>query len=190
MRKKITTLVMAGALAFSLASCGVNEENTVSDKTEPVDQISDEQVTGSEEDSVEYEDIYMVVDEINIDNSEISLKYTGYEIVDDTDNDGQPVRRIALYYDFTNKTSTAMSATSSFDVQAFQSGIQMQGWGGSQLNESLKNEMVDVIDGATINVGFLFDLNDENNSVKVRIRESLIYEGEEQFAQQQEISLQ
>ena len=82
-----------------------------------------------------------------------------------------------------------MSATSSFYTQAFQGGIEMQGWGGSNLNESLENEAVDIMDGATINVGFLFDLHDEKNPVKFRVSESLVYEGENQFAQQQEIKI-
>ena len=189
MKKKILSMLLVGVVAISLIACGGNDENAPENREGGEDRAK--MLEEAEKNVPEnMEDGYEMVDSINIDTSEISMKYTGHEIIDDVDNDGQNQKRIVVYFDFTNKTSNAMSAGSTFMTFAFQNGVEMQGWGGSSYNESLENEMVDIMDGATINVAFLYDLKDETSPIKFRIENSYAFEGSEYFAQQQEIVLQ
>lgn len=196
MKKRIVSILLVSLLSISLWACGTEKKSDKPKEEQKIeDTKSDDELSQSEwmekygDDLME--DGYEKVESINIDTSEISLKYTGFEIFDDTDDEGNPQKRLAIYCDFTNKTSNAMSS-SIFQTQAFQNGIEMQGWGGpaTYYNESLENEMVDIMDGATINIGFLFDLQDTENTVKFRVSQAIIYEGEELFAQQQEIALE
>ncbi|MDO4471033.1 MAG: DUF5067 domain-containing protein [Bacillota bacterium] len=188
MKKKILATFLIFAIAFSMVACnGQKEKPEEMEGGEDRAKMLEEAEKNVPEDM---EDGYEIVDSINIDTSEISMKYTGHEIIEDVDNDGRNQKRLVIYFDFTNKTSSPMSAVSTFMTFAFQNGIEMQGWGGSSYNESLKNEVVDIMDGATINVAFLYDLKDETSPVKFRIENSYAFEGTESFAQQQEISLQ
>ena len=79
-----------------------------------------------------------------------------------------------------------MSSTNAFSCTAFQNGIELQGWGGA---ETL-NDTTHIKDGATINVGFMFDLIDTENPVELNFSSGLNFEGVELFAQQQELNLQ
>lgn len=199
MKKKIVTMLLIGTMALSITACGGDKElkkenNAKTEATEKELNENDSNMSQSEwiasGGADNMEDGYEIVDSINIDTEDISLVYTGLEILDSTDDAGNPIKQLVVYCDFTNKTSNAMSSSSAFSTRAFQNGVELQGWGGSEKNESLKNSTLDIMDGATLNVGFLFDLRDSESPVKFRITDSLVYEGEEKFAQQQEIKLQ
>lgn len=198
MKKRIVALLFISAISFSVMSCGGDnngkKENIsnidASDKEtkKNADSLSQSEWIESTESNAE--DGYEIVESINIDTEDIALTYTGKEILDSTDDSGNPIKQLAVYFDFTNKTSNAMSSSSAFFTAAFQGGIELQGWGGSEKNEPLKNSTVDIMDGATLNVGFLFDLRNLEDPVKFRVSDSLVYDGEEKFAQQQEINMQ
>ena len=199
MKKKIVTMLLIGTMALSITACGGDKElkkenNAKTEATEKELNENDSNMSQSEwiasGGADNMEDGYEIVDSINIDTEDISLVYTGLEILDSTDDAGNPIKQLVVYCDFTNKTSNAMSSSSAFSTRAFQNGVELKGWGGSEKNESLKNSTLDIMDGATLNVGFLFDLRDSESPVKFRITDSLVYEGEEKFAQQQEIKLQ
>ncbi len=198
MKKRILSMILVGVLALLLSACGESpEEKKDSNDTaqsEPREESAEDEMSQAEwmeeYGNEKMQDGYEVVDEINIDTKEISLKYTGHEIIDSTDDDGNPIKQLIVYCDFTNKTNTATSSSYAISSQAFQNGIELQAWGGSEYNEPLKNEMVDIMDGATLNVGYLFDLRDTENPVKIRISSAFVFEEWEMFAQQQEIILQ
>ena len=198
MKKRIVALLLISAMSLSVMSCGDSnngkKENIPNTEAPGAESKKDnnslsqsEWIESTESNS---EDGYEIVESINIDTEDITLTYTGKEILDSIDDAGNPAKQLAVYFDFTNKTSNAMSSSSAFFTAAFQDGVELQGWGGSEKNESLKNSTVDIMDGATLNIGFLFDLRNLDSPVKFRISDSLIYDGEEKFAQQQELSLQ
>lgn len=131
------------------------------------------------------EDTEEIVDEISVDNSEISLKYTGFEIKDDIDDNEQPIKRIVIYLDFTNKMNSPMSSSNSINSIAYQGGIELQGWGGADY----LNDMTEIKDGATLNVGFMFDLLNTDEPVEINLSNGIWYEGSETFSQTQKINI-
>lgn len=189
MKKSILLPLVIAFTLLALSACG-NNENVQGNTEEGGGENRAEIFEDYEDEAINMEDEYEIVDSINIDTPEVSVKYTGYEIIDGTDEDGNAKKQLVVYCDFTNKTSNATSSASAISTQSFQNGIEMQGWGGSEYNDSLKNEMTDIMDGATLNVGYLFDLHDTENPVKFRISNSLNWDMYDSFAQQQEILLQ
>lgn len=190
MKRKFLSMVFAISLVFSLTACGGNSEQPGDTGIEAESERDMDALTQGDDTPVEVtDDGYEIVDEISIDTDEVSIKYTGHEVIDDTDENGSPVRRLMVYFDYTNKTSIPLSAGYAIGTSAYQNGIELQGWGGSTINESLENEMVDIMDGATLNVAFLYDIQDEENPVKFRIENSILCdEITIGFAQEQEIS--
>ena len=187
MMKRIVSILLVFLLSVSMVACGTEKKTGDTNQEQKAeDAKGDDELSQSEwmaEHAGEYEDGYEVVDDIDIDTSELSLKYTGYEIVDDVDDNDEPIKRIIVHFDFTNKTSVPMSSSSTFSCTSYQNGIELQAWGGT---DEL-NDMTNIKDGATINVGFMFDLIDATNTVEINVSEGLTFEGTEIFAQKQEI---
>lgn len=201
--KKLKMMLLAGVLTISLAACGGKEAKEPDDATtqeaendsgnaEKEGQQEKDEDEMSQSEWVEaygndkMDNGYEIVDEINIDTSEICLKYTGYEIVDDVDDNEQPIKKLVVRFDFTNKSSIPMCSASAIGSMAFQNGIELQGWGGTDI----LNDMTNIKDGATINIGCMFDLIDTENPVELNISNGINFEGIELFAQQQELNLQ
>lgn len=195
MKKKILSMLLVGVTALSMVACGGGGESGVSqeeyDKVvkerdqykaelEEIKQKEEKDVSTDENNGTEK------VDSINIDTSEITLKYTNYEIKENTDYDGNTKKQLVVYFDFTNKMKDPMSSGSGFSSKAFQGGIELRASGGADF----LNDMTKIKDGATINVGFLFDLNDTETPVEIEISNGIQFKGTENFAQQQEIALE
>lgn len=190
MKRKFLSMLFAISLVFSLTACNSNSEQQEETGIE-ADRDMDALTQGDDTPVEVTDDGYEIVDEINIDTDEVSIKYTGHELVDDTDENGSPLRRLVVYFDFTNKTSIPLSAGYALQTSAYQNGIELEGWGGSNLNESLANEMVDIMENATLNIAFLYDIQDEENPIKFRLNNNPICgELAIEFGQEQEISLQ
>ena len=192
MKKKILSMLLVGVVALSTVACGGGGESGVSQeeydkvvkerdqyKAELEEMNEEKAVSTNENNSAEK------VDLINIDTSEISLKYTNYEIKENTDYDGNTKKQLVVYFDFTNKMKEPMSSGSGFSSKAFQGGIELRASGGADF----LNDMTKIKDGATINVGFLFDLNDTETPVEIEISNGIQFKGTENFVQQQEIVL-
>lgn len=193
MKKKILSMLLVGVTALSMVACGGGGESGVSQeeydkvvkerdqyKAELEEMNEEKAVSTNENNSAEK------VDLINIDTSEISLKYTNYEIKENTDYDGNTKKQLVVYFDFTNKMKEPMSSGSGFSSKAFQGGIELRASGGADF----LNDMTKIKDGATINVGFLFDLNDTETPVEIEISNGIQFKGTENFVQQQEIVLE
>ena len=189
MMKRIVSILLVFLLSVSMVACGTEKKTGDTNQEQKAeDAKGDDELSQSEwmaEHAGEYEDGYEVADNIDIDTSELSLKYTGYEIVDDVDDNDEPIKRIIVHFDFTNKTSVPMSSSSTFSCTSYQNGIELQAWGGT---DEL-NDMTNIKDGATLNVGFMFDLIDTTNTVEINVSEGLAFEGTEIFAQKQEINI-
>lgn len=205
MKKRMLSILLIGTMVISLSACGgggVSQEEydkVVAERDEykalleeigaggngtSSGQLQSEWIASGGADNMD--NGYEIVDSIDIDTDEVTVKYTNYEIVDSTDGDGNPIKRLIVYCDFTNKMSVAMSSSNAFSSIAYQDGIELQGWGGA---EEL-NDTTSIKDGAKINVGFMFDLNNTETPVEFNLSNGLWFEGTQLFAQQQEIALQ
>ena len=180
MTKKLLCVIICVISAISLLACNSSESSS-----ENTQNLIEDGTDNSE-------DGYEVVDSINIDTNEMSLIYTGHEIIDGTGENEEPIKELVVYFDYTNKTSVSISAYSGINIKAFQNGVSLINW-ITDGNESIENIHTEIIDSATINVGFVFELQDINNPVKIRVDNSYFsYEFEDSIEtqyQQQEISL-
>lgn len=192
MKKKLLVTLLLSIVMLS--GCGNSgEEPKSGESTQDVEETQDaekeddelSQSEWMEQNADEMDNGYEVVDEINVDTDDISVKYTGFEIRDDIDDNNQPVKRIMVYFDYTNKMSEPMSSSNAINCIAYQGGIELQGWGGVDY----LNDMTDIKDGATLNVGFMFDIINAEEPVEINISEGLWFKGTELFAQQQEIQI-
>lgn len=192
MKKLFAILLLCIAM---LSGCSNNESETQNEHSETEStgdttesETSDNELSQSEwieQHSDEMDNGYETVDEINVDTDDITIKYTGFEIRDDVNDNGQPIKRIIVYFDYTNKMSSPMNSSNAIDCIAYQGGIELQEWGGAEY----LNDMTDIKDGATLNVGFMFDLLNTEEPLEINISEGLWFEGTKLFAQQQEIQL-
>lgn len=123
--KKVISVLFVCLFILSGCSNSSEEQEYSSDYEQDIENSDDEYdfLLGNEDEEE-------MVDEIFVDNSEISLKYTGFEIRDDIDDNEQPIKRIVVYLDFTNKMNSPMSSSNSINSIAYQGGIELKGWGG------------------------------------------------------------
>lgn len=207
--KKLKTILLTLVLAVSIVGCVQKEESNNAAPQESEESVSDSVVGGEQEKNEDEmsqsewmethgndnsEAGYEKVNEINIDTDEISLKYTGYEIVDGVGENGEPIKEAVIYFDFANKTPFSERIHEAVQISVFQNGIQLTNWlGDIEGNEAVSNSYDFIIDGATLNVGLLFELKDTENPLKIRVEKSyseMYGEDSELFAQQQELNLQ
>ena len=185
MKKRFLILFLALLLSVSLYACSGGDDSSGSD-TDTEEMSQSEWI---EENTGNMEDGYEVVDAINIDNDEMSLKYGKYEITDGTDNDDNPIKELVAYFTFTNKTSTAASAESAISISAYQNGIELTNW-ITDGNDAIENVSTEVMDGREIEVAFVFELEDTENPVKIQLENSYIEdESIDITSQQQEIDI-
>ena len=98
--KKVISVLFVCLFILSGCSNSSEEQEYSSDYEQDIENSDDE-----------YDFLLGNEDEIFVDNSEISLKYTGFEIRDDIDDNEQPIKRIVVYLDFTNKMNSPMSSS-------------------------------------------------------------------------------
>lgn len=188
MKKRFLILFLALLLSVSLFACSSGNDSSDS-KESNTDTEEMSQSEWIEENADNTEDGYEVVDAINIDNDEMSLKYEKYEIIDGTDNDDNPIKELVAYFTFTNKTSTAVSAESAVSISAYQNGIELTNW-ITDGNDAIENVNTEVMDGREIEVAFVFELEDTENPVKMQLENSYIEdENIDISSQQQEIDI-
>lgn len=195
MKKKILATLLTMALAISLVACG-EKENNISEEpgtTESSDKVIDE----VEQDNLN-EAGFKEVDEINIDTDEITLKYTGHEILDDSvlEDDGEtqrPIKELIVYFDYTNKTSVGSRIFEAVQTEAYQNGISLTNWMGTSYdeeNEALGNSYKEIMDGATLSIALAYELENAESQVTLRIDNSAItyqLNGDEEIQSQEMI---
>lgn len=198
MKKKMLCVLTVSMMTLSLMACGQKELDSSENNTRTIEETENEnEMSQSEwidEHAGEYEDGYEVVDSINIDTPEILLKYTGYEIIDGEDNDGNQIKEAILYFDYSNKTSIPERIYEAISIEVFQNGIQLINWiSDIEGNQSVENSYNTIIDGTTLNVGMIFELEDTENPLLIRVCQSysdMYGDNAELFYQQQELEIQ
>ena len=126
------------------------------------------------------------VDKININNNEGTLKYTGHELT--TDFEGR--HAIIIYYDYTNKKEDSSYAQATFWPQLFQNGIECDFAFFSGENEVLSNASKHIMKDTTLNIGYMYLLQDLENPVTIKVTDQSEENILDNISQQQEINLQ
>lgn len=197
MKKRILATLLTMALAISLVACGGKKNNIPEEPEteESSDKVIDE--VDTQQDDLN-EAGFKEVEKINIDTDEITLKYTGHEILDDSvlEDDGEtqrPIKELIVYFDYTNKTSVGSRIFEAVQTEAYQNGISLTNWMGTSYdeeNEALGNSYKEIMDGATLNVALAYELEDAENQVKLRVDNSAItyqLNGDEEIQSQEMI---
>lgn len=138
-----------------------------------------------------YQDGYKIVDKINVNTKELSLKYKKYKLVS-FENDGKKEKAVILYFRFKNKSNHAQTFSSAIDVKLFQKGIEQIHWlGGFGNNEDdpTWNHNTEILKGASIDVGIVFGLKNFSSPVKIRVGNAMFSDNDVEFAQQQKLKI-
>lgn len=192
MKKKAVSILLAMSLVFGLTACGNSEPvESESEAETEVGETDEDEMPQSE--WMEANGGYEKVDCIDVDTDEVALKYTGYEIVDGIGDNEEPIKELVVYFDYTNKTQIDEQVRGAVLAEAYQGGIGLTNWMTDiEGNESVENSYTFIMDGATLNVGIVFELENTEDPVRIRVENSYsgIYsENSEVFAYEQEISL-
>ena len=133
------------------------------------------------------EEMSTMVDEINLDNEEGTLKYTGFEL--STDYDGR--NAIIVYYDYTNKMDESSMSQMTFYTQAFQNGVECETTWTAFVgdNEAIDNNSKEVQKGTTLNIGFMYVLDDLENPVTIKVSDQSEANLMDDIYQEQEIAI-
>ena len=125
------------------------------------------------------------VDKINVDNSEGTLTYSKYEITKDYDENPA----IIVYYDYTNKKDDASNAQMTFYPQVFQNGVECEMGLSFDENEAIENALKDIQKGTTINVAFIYTLQDNESPVTIKVTDQSAENFLDNNYQEQEVSI-
>lgn len=131
------------------------------------------------------EPVSTTVDKINVDNSEGTLTYLKYEMAEDYD--GNPA--IIVYFDYTNKKDDASSAQMTFYTQIFQNGVECEMGFYPDENEAIENASKDIQKGTTLNIAFIYTLQDNESPVTLKVTDQSEENLMGNIYQEQEISI-
>lgn len=107
--------------------------------------------------------------DISIVSSDKILNYDHYEL--QTDDDGKPA--IVIYFEFTNNTDEAKSASSSYWFDVFQNGIERDSTtipNNDSFSDGLHYHVTDIKNGATVNTCFACELDDTTTEVELEVK--------------------
>lgn len=179
MKKKIVTLLLASAMSLSITACGGSGDSVQKD-TETQTTAPAETDTEDEEELISGK-----VDLINIDNEEGTLSYTKHEV--STDYEGNPV--IVVYFDYTNKKPETSYSQMTFYPQAFQNGVECDYGILMEENEGVNNSTKEITTGTTLNVAFVYELQDTENVVTMKVTDQSAENLFKDYYQDQDLAL-
>lgn len=185
MKKKIVAVMLVSMMILSLAACGKSSAPASNDnnKTEATAPTKEEKKTK------EKKEASGKVEQINLDNSEGSLVYSKHEAT--TNYDDLPAVRV--YFNYTNKSSETKSAQSTFFSQVFQNGVEcditMSG-DYENPNAADQNLSKELQSGTTIEVAFMFLLQDATSPVTVKVSDRSEENISKDVYQEQELAMQ
>lgn len=193
MKRKIVTAFLVGAMVLSVSACGGAETETKSEsKTETVEETATEETAEKEETSEEPAEEKesekkdeIKVEKINLDNSEGTLVYTKHELT--TDYEDKPAIRV--YFDYTNKKEENSYAQMTFYPQVFQNGVECEMGISMEENEAEENSIKEIQKGTTLNVAFLYTLQDSESPVTLHVEDQSSENLLDDIYQEQEIAL-
>lgn len=125
------------------------------------------------------------VDKINVDNNEGTLTYTKHEIT--TDYEGNPA--ILVYFDYTNKKDETSYAQMTFYPQVFQNGVECEIGMTLNENEGISNSSKEIQKGTTLNIAFLYVLQNAENPVTLKVTDQSAENILDGYYQEQELNV-
>ena len=153
--KKIMASCLSAGMIVSLVGCASSKptESNEAPKEEKKEEVKQEASSGK-------------VESISLDNSEGTLKYTGFEM--STDYDGN--NAIIVYYDYTNKKEETSYVYETFYAQAFQNGVECDMAMLLDAPEAYSNLSKEIQPGTTLEVAFPYVLQDTTNPVDLEVQ--------------------
>ena len=183
----ITVLMMAVLTACG-SDGGISQKEPIRQEIKNNTEENQEDILTDEMETEENEGSETQVGQINLDNSEGSLIYVRHEIVKDY-NGADAVR---IYFTYTNRSDETNTAQSTFYPQAFQNGIECEFTFGefTETNEAESNLSKQLMKDSSLEVAFLYTLQDLSNPVTLKVNDQSADNLFEGIYQQQELILQ
>lgn len=179
MKKKMVTALSVLLTIASIWGCGGNGTTALKkDMENKIDEGGD----------VEEPDVETKVEQINLDNIEGSLIYVRHELAQDY-NGSSAVR---IYFTYTNKSDETKTAQSTFYPQVFQNGVECEFTMSDfmETNEAESNLSKELMKGASLEVAFLYTLQDTVNPVVLKVNDYSAENFLDDIYQEQELALQ
>ena len=180
MKKKLLSIIIICILAVSVVACGGSEEPK--EEKESTEATAPSQTEEQEEAEAQTG----TVEKINLDNSEGTLIYTKHEVT--SDFEGKPA--VLVYFDYTNKKDESSFAQMTFYPQVFQNGVECEMGITTAENESVSNASKEIQKDTTINVAYIFVLQDNTNPVTLKVSDQSAENLLSDISQEQELALQ
>lgn len=182
MKKKLVAVILATSMAFSFTACGspapAKSEDAKTEGTAPqkAEEKEPEDTTKSAK-----------VEQINLDNADGTLVYSRHEVT--TNYNGATAVRI--YFNYTNKSDETKTAQSTFYPQVFQNGIECEFTMGNleESNEASNNLSKELQKGTTLEVAFVYALQDDANPVTLKVNDQSSENLVKGVYQEQELAL-
>ena len=106
------------------------------------------------------------VDKISLTSDSSSLEYSGFETMPYEDGAADVLG--VVKFNFTNKTDSPNSATSFYNIKAYQNGIELAAYAGTG-NSAGDNTYKTVLKDTSIETGFAFMLQDTESPITVYV---------------------
>lgn len=184
--KKIICVLLTITVVFSAVACSSNKSNDSKKEKSKNEEVKKEKENITD-------DGYSIVDNINIDTDEMTVKYVGNKLRKGKDEDGNNIDQAIIYFEYTNKTSNPVSFDNAAIIQVFQNGEEMEGYAPLEAGiKELENTSKEIMDGKTIKIAVVFGVSSTkyNITIKATNEESdLLGESGETVLQQQEAQL-
>lgn len=173
MKKKLVTLILAGAMAFSMTACGDTEESTDTQTEAQAETDASAAESSDTEEAPEEEPAEAPVEEeadptapVKVECDEGMLEYLSYEMI--SDYEGNPA--ILIHFNYTNNSDQSAMAQSYFYPQLFQNGVECEMAILSDSPEAYSNLIKEIQPGTTLEVGFPYTLQDTTNPVDLEVQ--------------------
>lgn len=194
MKKKLTMIAITMAAMVSICGCIVTDTSEEDEKTTETNEetVTLEDITGEDttvdDAAEENKQKETKVEQINLENAEGSLVYVRHELAKDY-NGADAIR---IYFTYTNKSDETSTAQSTFYPQVFQNGIECSFTTGDfmEQNEAESNLAKQLMKDSSLEVAFLFSLQDITNPVILKVNDQSVDNLFDNIYQEQELALQ
>lgn len=188
MKKKFLATLLIAATTLSLVACGSSSSES---KTDDSKTTATKPTASSDSDSAKAKkkksDVKVgKVDAIDLNNEDGKLVYSKHEV--SVDSDGNPAIRV--YFTFTNNAEKSQPGSYIYDVKCFQNGVELDtGYADWDTpNEAEDNLYKSVQKDTSIEIAYLFTLDDETSEVTLQVTDYSNYD--EDIYQEQALALQ
>ncbi len=181
MKKRIVAVLSVLLIIAFMCGCSDNS-GTVRDET--AESTAETDAAGEDEEPA----AGTKVEQINMDNAEGSLVYVRHELAKDYNG----MDAVRIYFTYTNKSDETKTAQLTFYPQVFQNGVECEFTTGDfmEKNEAESNLSKELMKDASIEVAFLYTIQDTVNPVVLRVNDHSAENLLDDIYQEQELALQ